>query len=517
LQGAAWGIDSETLQEAAMHQLTGNRAVILGASMAGLLTARVLAEAYSDVVLVDRDHLPIEARHRRGVPQSRHAHGLLARGQLALEELFPGLTDELTGRGAPCGDMLASTRTFFSGHRLRPGPSGVVVLQASRPLIESVVRARVLGLPAVTTREDCDVVGLATSKGRVSGARVRPRHAGGSEQTLEADLVVDATGRGSRTPRWLEQLGYSPAPVTSVPIGLGYASRTYRFVPGMLGGEQGIIHGPTSDSPRGAALIHMEDDQLLLTLYGFLGDHPPTDPAGFDQFAANLLFPDVREVLVDAQPLDSPVAFRYPSAARHRYEELRRFPDGLLVVGDAICSFNPIYGQGMSVAALEALALRDQIREHGSVRPGLFFRSAGRIVAVPWNLATGADLALGGVPGRRTLQMRLLSRYVSRLHAHAALDHELGAAFVRVAGLVDPPSSLLAPRLASRVLLPVPRPQRPVSRGARQPPTSRTGRRSPSLPDAQAGSAPSGTRPTMGGRQHLSAAPPETEPRSSSR
>ena len=440
-----------------MRQLIGDRAVVLGASMAGLLAARVLAEAYSEVVVVDRDHLPVDARHRRGVPQSRHAHGLLARGQLALEELFPGLTDELIAHGAPCGDMLGSVRTCFSGHRLRPGPSGVVVLQASRPLIESVVRARVCTHPSMTTREDCDIVGLATSDGRVSGARVRPRRGGCAEQTLDADLVVDATGRGSRTPRWLEESGYSPAPVTSVPIGLGYASRTYRFVPGMLGGDQSIIHGPTSRSPRGAAMIRMEHDQLLLTLYGFLGDHPPTDPVGFDEFAASLLFPDVREVLVGAEPLGSPVAFRYPAAVRHRYEKVRRFPDGFLVLGDALCSFNPIYGQGMSVAALEALALRDQLREHGSVRPRPFFRSAGRIVEVPWSMATGADLALEGVPGRQTLQMRILSKYVSRLHAHAAIDHELGASFIRVAGLVDPPSSLLAPHIASRVLLPVAR------------------------------------------------------------
>ena len=181
-------------------------------------------------------------------------------------------------------------------------------------------------------------------------------------------------------------------------------------------------------------MIRMEHDQLLLTLYGFLGDHPPTDPVGFDEFAASLLFPDVREVLVGTEPLGSPVAFRYPAAVRHRYEKVRRFPDGFLVLGDALCSFNPIYGQGMSVAALEALALRDQLREHGSVRPRPFFRSAGRIVEVPSrSMATGADLALEGVPGRQTLQMRILSKYVSRLHAHAAIDHELGASFMPVA------------------------------------------------------------------------------------
>jgi 2-polyprenyl-6-methoxyphenol hydroxylase-like FAD-dependent oxidoreductase len=439
-----------------MSEPRGDRAVVLGGSVAGLLAARVLSDAYAEVVVVERDELPDGAAHRRGVPQSRHIHGLLAGGQQALEELFHGLTAELADRGAPAGDMLQDLRACFGGHRLRPGPSGLLALQASRPMLEAALRARVRTLPSVSFLDRCDVTGLSASSdgGRVTGARVVRRLDGSAEQTLAADLVVDATGRGSRTPAWLETLGYPRPPVDRVQIDLGYASRMYRLVPGMLDGSLGILNAPTPDHPRGGALAAIENDRLLVTLFGILGDHPPADGAGFTDFAASLQFPDISKVLSNAEPLDEPVRFRHPTSVRHRYEEVSRVPGGLLVIGDAVCTFNPIYGQGMSVAALQALALRAHLRQHTPPQPARFFRQIGRIVDVAWSMATGGDLAFPAVAGRRTLQMRLLNRYLARLFAGAAHDPRLGRAFLRVAGLVDPPQALLAPGVAARVLRP---------------------------------------------------------------
>jgi 2-polyprenyl-6-methoxyphenol hydroxylase-like FAD-dependent oxidoreductase len=437
----------------------GDRAVVLGGSMAGLLAARVLADTYAEVVVVERDELPDSAAHRRGVPQSRHIHGLLAGGQQALEELFDGLTAELVDRGAPAGDILEHLRCYFGGHLLQPGPSGLLALQASRPVLEASVRARVRALPSVEFIDGCDVVGLTTTSdgGRVTGARVVRRLDGSAEQTVTADLVVDATGRGSRTPTWLEMLGYPRPPVDRVQIGIGYASRTYRLVPGLLDGRLGILNAPTPEYPRGGALATIENDRFLVTLFGILGDHPPTDPAGFADFAATLRFPDIGEAMRAAEPLDEPVPFRHPASVRHRYERLSRFPQGLLVMGDAMCTFNPVYGQGMSVAALQALALRDHLRQHTTAQPTDFFGHIGRIVDVPWNMATGGDLAFPNVVGQRTVQMRLLNGYLAKLLAGAAHDPRLGRAFLRVAGLVDPPQVLLAPGVVARVLRPGPR------------------------------------------------------------
>jgi hypothetical protein len=242
--------------------------------------------------------------------------------------------------------------------------------------------------------------------------------------------------------------------VERVRIGLGYASRTYRLASGLLDGDLGILNAATPDHPRGGALAAMENDRFLVTLFGILGDHPPSDPAGFSDFAATLRFPDINEALRNAEPLDEAVSFRHPASVRHHYERLSRFPDGLLVMGDAMCTFNPVYGQGMSVVALQALALRAHLRRHTTPEPLTFFRQISRIVDLPWRMATGGDLAFPKVVGQRTVQMRLLNGYLAKLFAGAAHDPRLGRAFLRVAGLVDPPRALMAPAVATRVLRP---------------------------------------------------------------
>jgi len=437
-----------------MNRQIGDHAVVLGGSLAGLLAARVLADAYAQVTVIDRDELSEAPMHRRGVPHGRHIHGLLARGQQALEELFPGLTAELVAHGVPAGDLLADARLYFSGHRLRQAHAGLVVLCASRPVLEGHVRARVRALPNVTFLDRCDIVGLAATpdRRRVTGARVLRRADGSAEQVLSADLVVDATGRGSRTPVWLEALGYSRPATEQVRIGLGYSTRTYRLPPDALGGDLAVLQAATPQHPRAGALQVLEGDRWLLTLAGMLGDHPPTDPDGFLAFARSLQFPDIYRTIRDAEPLDDPVPFRFPASVRHRYERLDRFPDGLLVIGDAVCSFNPIYGQGMSVAALEALTLRGHLERGTASQPRRFLRALAHVVDVPWDLAAGGDLVFPGVQGRRTLKVRLINAFIARLHAAAAHDASLASAFVRVAGLVAPPQTLLRPGVVLRVL-----------------------------------------------------------------
>lgn len=185
---------------------------------------------------------------------------------------------------------------------------------------------------------------------------------------------------------------------------------------------------------------------------GILGDHPPTDPTGFDAFVATLGFPDIAHTLLGAEPLDDPVSFRFAASVRHRYERLRRFPNGLLVIGDAICSFNPIYGQGVTVAAIQVIALRRLLSTGEAPTPRRYFRHIGRLVDVPWEIAVGADLAFPGVPGRRTAKIRMVNAYLPRLHAAARTDTTLGRAFIRVMGMVDRPEGLLRPDRALRTL-----------------------------------------------------------------
>ena len=436
------------------RKMFGKEAVVLGGGMAGLLAARVLADVYTQVTVVERDELSTAVDQRRGVPQARHIHGLIGRGQQILDELFPGLADDLTARGAPMIDVLDDARLYFGGHRLRPASSGIVVVSASRPFLEGYVRERVRALPGVVFVDRCDVLGLVSTPdaGRITGVRVIRRADGSAEEVLHADLTVDATGRGSRTPRWLESLGYGRPPVDKVAADIAYATGTFRLRPGALADHRAVIAPPVPGHNRGAALAEIEGDRYILTQVGVLGDRPPTTLEGFLDYARSLQQPDIYDAIFDAEPLDAPVAYRFPASVRHRYERLPRVPDGLMVIGDALCSFNPVYGQGMSVAAMEALVLRNHLRSRREPAPRALFADMARTIDVPWDLAAGGDLAFPDVVGERTPKVRIANAYIPRLHAAAAHDAKLAVAFLRVAGMLDPPARLFRPDIAVRVL-----------------------------------------------------------------
>ncbi len=434
---------------------TSGQAVVLGASLAGLLAARVLADHFARVTVVDRDGLPDGVADRRGVPQGRHLHGLHPRGRVVLEELFPGITDRLIAAGAPTGDVLGAVRWQVAGHRFARSPIGLMGLFGTRPFLEGHIRAAVAALPGVDLAPRTDVLGLTgTADGaRVTGVRVQRNDDGSPATAIGADLVVDATGRGSRAPLWLAALGYPSPEEERVRIDLCYATRHYRLRPAALAADLAVLTTPTVDRPRGAMLAAMEGGRHMLTAWGILGDHPPTDPAALTAFVQTLPTPDIADALRDAQPLDEPVAFRFPASVRRRYERLRRFPARLLVIGDAVCSFDPVYGQGMTVAALEALALRTLLA-HGEIPSARrYFRALAPILDTPWDIAVGGDLAFPAVPGRRTTKVRVLNAYLARMQAAATRDARLAEALVRVMGLVDRPQGLLRPDRALHTLL----------------------------------------------------------------
>lgn len=436
-----------------MSAFIGERAVVLGGSIAGTLTARVLSEFYHEVVVVDRDQILGVSEPRRGAPHSGHAHGLHARGILNLQELFPNLLSDMRDMGVPVGD-LGEMRWYFNALKIRPARTGLLSITAPRPVLEQYLRERVANLPNVTYRERTDFLGFDSTADhrRVTGVQLRGLAQDSAEYHLQADLVVDAMGRGSRTPVWLVKMGYERPVEDRMNIGLAYTTRFYRKRPEMFDGVQSINPVASPSHPRGAFFGQVSKDECILSLTGVLGDRPPTDPDEFLEFARSLPVPDVYDAVRDAEPLTEPVSFSFPASVRRRYEHLSRFPERLLVIGDAVCSFNPVYGQGMTVASMEVMALRAQLRKHAPPDAQAFLREIALIINDPWDISTSGDLDFPTVSGNRSLKVRMGNTYMAKLQYAATKDPSITDAFMRVAGLMDPPTSLMRPRLLAKVL-----------------------------------------------------------------
>lgn len=432
----------------------GDHAVVLGAGMAGLVHAVPLAERFGHVTLVERDVLPDRGRSRRGVPQGQHIHLLVPGGLTRLEELLPGVVADLAAHGA---ELIGSPewRFHMGGGRLELRGSDFHITGATRPLIEDVVRSRVLGLGGVEVLDGWAARELLTTtdRSRVTGVRLRSEADPVRERTLEADLVVDTTGRGSGSPRWLADLGYPSPAEERLKVDVHYTTRLFRRAPGDLGGSRNVLVDVPPDGRRGGVALAVEEGRWLVTLIGMLGERPPADLTGFTDYAAALWNGDVHEVVAGATPIGDAVRAAFPAFSRHRYDRLRRLPERYLVAGDAVCSFDPRFGQGMTVAIIEALELRRVLDEHGLERIGLRVLSSARwAVQDAWDLAAGGDLAHPEVEGPRPPSWRLTTAYLQRLLPVAHHDPVVGAALIRVIGMLDRPQRLIRPQLLRRVL-----------------------------------------------------------------
>lgn len=438
--------------------MLGERAIVLGASMGGLLAARVLAESYRTVTVVERDVLPTDPSPRRGVPQGRLIHALLARGAQILDELLPGLLDELVANGATKWDG-DYAKLWFSvgGHQFlragrTPDPQSFPFYFQSRPFLEWHVLRRMQGIPNVSILEHHDVVALTSTaeRSRVTGVEVVGRD-NQDRSTLSADLVVDATGRGSRTPVFLEQLGYDRPAEDEVIVHLAYACQPVRLAPDALT-ENFMAIMPEPGRPRMFAAASYENDTAMFAVGAMAGLEPPRTADEMLTFAADFAPASALAAFADAEPLGEVAQYRVPSNRWRRYDKMRRLPAGLIVLGDAICSFNPIYGQGMTVAAIEAVVLRECLRRGDKDLPRRFFRASAKKILIAWQTAAGSDLALPEVKGKAPLSMRLSNAYLDRVMTAAEHDPAVTLSFLRVMGMMDSPARLLTPGFIFRVL-----------------------------------------------------------------
>jgi len=426
------------------------RAVVVGASIAGLLAARAVSDHADKVTIIERDDLPDGPDARKGVPQGRHAHALLASGGEVLEQFFPGLLGELVSRGAVPMSVANGRIWQRGGYRLVP-PGIDPPIMMSRPFLEHAVRERVRAVPNVTFLRGAvtDIsVGGVGADGVVATIADR-------EERVGADLVVDASGRGSQAARWLERHGYQPPQAAEIRIDMAYASRFFRRSGKRPGGLWFGSVGDATNGGRTAGMFEVEGDRYLVSLGGFHGDHPPTDDAGFRSFAEALPSEDVGQLIASEEPLGPIVAHRVPSNLWRHFEKIKASPAGFVAIGDAIASFNPVYGQGMSVAALEAKALAGCVGSHGlsSERlPAAFYRQTAKVINNPWTIAAGADFQLPQTTGPKPPFMDLFNGYSERLLRAAQTDMAVARAFFDVGNLTASPTSLMSPAMLVRVL-----------------------------------------------------------------
>ncbi|WP_373691717.1 FAD-dependent monooxygenase [Hyalangium versicolor] len=391
------------------------RAVIIGGSMAGLLGARVLSDFFEEVIVLERDPETGGPEARKGVPQGRHAHGLLDAGLQVLDTLFPGLVREMYAEGGERMDMGRDAAWYTSGSWKPRYHSGIELILCTRTWLEWKVRGRVSALRQVKLRSGCSVEGLLLDEAgtRVTGVKVRSAE---GEELLAADLVVDAAGRGSRAANWLEALGYGRPEEEKIGLQLAYTSRFFE-PPAQYRGDWKMmaVFPRAPEEQRGGFIARVEGGRWLVTLHGYFGDHPPTTDEGFLEFARQLPKPDIYEAIREARPLTEAVMHKIPSSRLLHFERMERFPESFVVLGDAVCALNPVYGQGMTVCSLSAKLLGDTVGRQAEVSPGSlkglardFQNKLARLLSIPWRMGTTMDLKYPQAEGQRYPGLGLL-------------------------------------------------------------------------------------------------------------
>jgi 2-polyprenyl-6-methoxyphenol hydroxylase-like FAD-dependent oxidoreductase len=431
-------------------------AIVLGGSIAGLFAARVLSDHFQRVTIIERDPVHDEPESRKGQPQTRHLHGVLEPTRRFIRRYMPGLEQRLIDGGAMVGDFGELARWYHFDDYKVDTYIGLEGMSLSRPFLEWHVRRYVTSLPNIKLLGETAADELVTdaSRSRITGVKITHRAGEAVTETLEADVVVDACGRGSATPKWLVQLGYDAPEEQEVKVQFGYATRIYRRETDPSKQLKTLLISPTPPlGKRGCFMFPIEGERWIVTAGGWLGDHPPADETGFMDFIRSLPTSDIYDIICHAEPLSDITLHKFPSSRRLRYDKLNRFPDGYFVVGDAVASFNPIYGQGMSSAAMQVEVLDETLKQADLHEAwSTFFRRTAKVIDLPWQLAVGEDFRYPETEGKRPLGTNLINQYVARVHRATHHDPVVYRRFLNVMHLIAPPTSLLQPAIVWRVL-----------------------------------------------------------------
>jgi 2-polyprenyl-6-methoxyphenol hydroxylase-like FAD-dependent oxidoreductase len=439
---------------------TGRHAVVVGGSIGGMLAARVLSGHFDAVTIVERDRLPEGSENRPGVPHARHLHFFFKRGLMVVEELFPGVTADLLAAGSHLLDQGKDFRILYRSGWSPRGELGLEFCTFTRPLLEATIRRHLKTDPKISIREGFEVSGLVLGEdgARVQGVKIVSRHRDANVPsealTLPADLVVDTSGRGSKAPEWLQAAGYAKPEETVVDAFWGYATRIYEPVPELRKDWQTLfIMNRPPHQPRAGIIQPIEGNRWLVTVAGVMHDYPPTNEQGFLEFAKSLPSPELFRAIQHARPLSRIWGYRRTENLLRHYEAAG-VPQGFAALGDSVCAFNPVYGVGMTLAGLEALALRKQLSENGGrLDTRRFQKEVAKLVTGPWALTTGEDLRWPATQGGRiTPKVKLMHWYIEQVIRLIPGSQEVFRRFQEVNHMMKPPTALFHPAVLGPVL-----------------------------------------------------------------
>jgi 2-polyprenyl-6-methoxyphenol hydroxylase-like FAD-dependent oxidoreductase len=439
--------------------LIGKQAVVIGAGMGGLTAAGALADFFDRVLVLERDTLPSEPAHRVGTPQARHVHVLLLSGQHALSELFTGFEKDLAQVGAVPLRVGLDVRGERPGYDPFPQRDlGFFSYSVSRPIIERAVRRRVESRANITLRQRCRVEKLLASPNGETVSGVRYENDSGASETIATDLVVDASGSGALTLDLLQSIGRPLPEETAIGIDLGYATCVFAIPDDAPTDWKGVMtFGQAPHDSRGGLMLPIEGNRWMATIGGRHGDVPAGDAEGFLAYARGLRTPTIYNAIRHAERFGGVARYGFRESVRRHFERLEVFPSGLLPIADAICRFNPIYGQGMSVAALGARLLQELLGKlAGDSNPiaalaPTFFAQVQTLIETPWAIAT-LDFVFPETRGQRPADFETALKFGVALTQLAAEDPAVHKLTAEVQNLLKPRSAYRDPALVQRVL-----------------------------------------------------------------
>jgi 2-polyprenyl-6-methoxyphenol hydroxylase-like FAD-dependent oxidoreductase len=441
-----------------MAKQIGRHAIVVGAGMGGLTAASAVSAYFERVTVLDRDALPEKPEWRPGTPQARHTHVLLDGGQKALSELLPQVEQDIERAGAV--KVLAGLDIMLERPGFDPFPQrdlGFETFSMSRPILEFTVRRRLEQEGNITLRSRCRVGELISAPGRKNVVAVRCENAEGRVETIPADLVVDASGRAVLTLAYLESIGVAKPDETQIGIDQAYSTSIFEIPTLAPRSWKAILHLPTPPhSSRGAFIFPIEHNRWIVTLGGNHGDAPPGDIDDFMAFAKALRTATVYNAITSARRSGEIARFTLTASVRRHFDRLEQFPSGLIPIADSLCGFNPVFGQGMSVAWQEACLLSRLLASRNGIPDPLeslataFFAEVQSLLEAPWATAV-SDFAYPKTRGDRPQDLAKRLQYAGALTRLAAEDASVHKIVVEVTNLLRPQSALSESPLAARV------------------------------------------------------------------